>query len=149
MPRLDETQIASLSAKAWEARLYAYAPYSQFRVGAALLAADGRVFCGANVENGSLGLSICAERVAVGAAATAGARSFAAVAVAGEGEEEVLPCGACRQVLAEFSKNALVITCRPDGTHRTTTIEELLPKAFTGLTPRKEVRESPEVPALS
>ena len=132
MPRLDDTQTESLVSKAWEARLNAYAPYSQFHVGAALLAADGRVFTGANVENASLGLSMCAERVALGAAAAAGARSIAAIAVAGVDDEGVVPCGACRQVLSEFSPKMLIIRCRPDGTHSVTSLGELLSSPFTG-----------------
>lgn len=132
MPRLDDIQIESLVSKAWEARLNAYAPYSQFHVGSALLAADGRVFTGANVENASLGLSMCAERVALGAAAAAGARSIAAIAVAGVDDEGVVPCGACRQVLSEFSPKMLIIRCRPDGTHNVTSLGELLSSPFTG-----------------
>ena len=132
MPRLDDTQIESLVSKAWEARLNAYAPYSQFHVGAALLAADGRVFTGANVENASLGLTMCAERVALGAAAAAGVRSIAAVAVAGVDDNGVVPCGACRQVLSEFSPKMLIIRCRPDGTHNITSLNELLCSPFTG-----------------
>jgi cytidine deaminase len=132
VPRLDDTQIESLVSKAWEARLNAYAPYSQFHVGAALLAADGRIFTGANVENASLGLSMCAERVALGAAAAAGARSIAAIAVAGVDDEGVVPCGACRQVLSEFSPKMLIIRCRPDGAHSVTSLGELLSSPFTG-----------------
>lgn len=132
MPRLDDAKIESLVSKAWEARLNAYAPYSQFQVGAALLTADGRVFTGANVENASLGLSMCAERVAIGAAATAGARSITAIAVTGVDDEGVVPCGACRQVLIEFSPNMLVIRCRPDGSYTVTPLGELLSSPFTG-----------------
>ena len=132
MPRLDDLQIESLVSKAWEARLNAYAPYSQFHVGTALLAADGRVFTGANVENASLGLSMCAERVALGAAAAAGVRSIAAIAVAGVDDEGVVPCGACRQVLSEFSPKMFIIRCRPDGTHSVTSLGELLSSPFTG-----------------
>jgi len=132
VPRLDDAQIESLASKAWEARLNAYAPYSQFPVGAALLAADGRVFIGANVENASLGLSMCAERVAIGAAAAAGARSVIAIAVAGCDEQGVLPCGACRQVLNEFSPSVLVVQCRPDGAHTVTPLSQLLSSPFTG-----------------
>jgi cytidine deaminase len=132
VPRLDDIQIESLVSKAWEARLNAYAPYSQFHVGAALLAADGRVFTGANVENASLGLSMCAERVALGAAAAAGARSIKAIAVAGVDDEGVVPCGACRQVLSEFSPQMLIIRCRPDGAHNVTSLGVLLSSPFTG-----------------
>ena len=132
MPRLDDKQIESLVSSAWEARLNAYAPYSQFHVGAALLAADGRVFTGANVENASLGLTMCAERVALGAAAAAGVRSVAAVALAGIDDDGVFPCGACRQVLSEFSPKMLVIRCRPDGGHSVISLTELLSSPFTG-----------------
>ena len=125
MPRLDDTTIEKLVSKAWEARLNAYAPYSQFHVGAALLAADGRIFAGANVENASLGLTMCA-------AAAAGVRSVAAVAVAGVDDDGVVPCGACRQVLSEFSPSMLIIRCRPDGSHSITSLTKLLSSPFTG-----------------
>lgn len=134
MPRLDEKQIDALAKKAWETWLFAYAPYSQFRVGAALLGADGRVFTGANVENASYGLAMCAERVAVGAAAAAGVRSFVAIAVAGDDPDGVMPCGACRQVLAEFSENMLVLRCRPDGSYVKTYLRDLMPAPFSGQT---------------
>jgi cytidine deaminase len=110
----------------------AYAPYSQFPVGAALMAADGRVFSGANVENASLGVTMCAERVAVGAAASAGVRSIAAIAVAGGGPDGILPCGACRQVLAEFSLSVTIMRCRMDGSYVTHRLADLLPCAFSG-----------------
>lgn len=132
MPRLTSRQLDSLAQKAWETWLFAYAPYSQFRVGAALLAADGRVFTGANVENPSYGLSMCAERVAVGAAAAAGVRSFVAIAVAGDSPAGLLPCGACLQVLAEFSPDLRVLRCRPDGTYEQMRLRDLMPSPLTG-----------------
>ena len=98
-----------LVRKAVEARDSAYAPYSRFRVGAAVLGEDGRIFTGGNVENASYGLTVCAERVAVFKAVSEGTRNFTAIAVAAEGEGPVSPCGACRQVLAEFSPFARVI----------------------------------------
>ena len=89
-----------------QARKNAYAPYSGFRVGAALLASDGRVFCGSNIENASYSATICAERAAFSAAISAGVRNFSAIAIAGgKGETAdpcVAPCGVCRQVMAEF-----------------------------------------------
>jgi cytidine deaminase len=132
VPRLNENRIGALAQKAWETWLFAYAPYSQFRVGAALLAADGRIFTGANVENPSYGLSMCAERVAVGAAAAAGVRSFIAIAVAGDSPGGFVPCGACRQVLAEFSPDLLVIRCRADGSYETVRMRDLMPSPLTG-----------------
>lgn len=132
MPKLKESNIEALARTAWETWLFAYAPYSQFRVGAALLAADGRVFTGANVENPSYGLSMCAERVAVGAAAAAGVRSFVAIAVAGDSPGGFVPCGACRQVLAEFSPDIMVIRCRPDGSFDKMQLRDLMPSPLTG-----------------
>lgn len=132
MPRLDESQLDTLATQAWEARMNAYAPYSQFHIGAAILAADGRVFTGANVENASLGLTICAERVALGAAVSAGVRSIVAIAVAGDGRSGVLPCGACRQALAEFSRSCVVVRCHPDGSYDTKILADLCPAPFTG-----------------
>jgi cytidine deaminase len=121
-----------LASLAWEARMGSYAPYSQFHVGAALLSADGRVFTGANVENASLGLTMCAERVALGAAISAGVRSIVAIAVAGESPVGIMPCGACRQALAEFSRSAVVVRCHPDGSHDTTVLADLNPAPFVG-----------------
>lgn len=98
----NEIPWEKLVAAAWETRERAYAPYSKFHVGAALLAAGGRIFCGCNVENLSYGLTICAERVAIGSAIAAGAREFLALAVVADTNEPISPCGACRQVMAEF-----------------------------------------------
>ncbi len=111
------------------ARGFAYAPYSRFRVGAAVLAEDGRVFTGCNVENGSFGLTVCAERNAVGAAVVAGARPVA-VAVVGD-VDDLTPCGACRQVLAEFDADmTVVLAAAKDDSWRLATLSELLPSLF-------------------
>jgi cytidine deaminase len=115
---------------ALEARQQAYAPYSQFLVGAALMAMDGSIYPGANVENGSLGLTICAERAAITAAVTAGQREFQALAVATDGGHT--PCGACRQVLSEFSADLVILMLdvrRPDEINETT-LGHLLPCQF-------------------
>lgn len=108
----------------------AYAPYSKFHVGAALEAADGRVFVGTNVESASYGLTICAERMALGAAVAAGARKFRCIAVTTDVDPPAAPCGACRQLLAEFGLALEVISAGPKSQRRWT-LAELLPAAFT------------------
>lgn len=126
----------SLVAAAWQVRERAYAPYSKFQVGAALLAADGRMFTGCNVENLSYGLTNCAERVAVGAAVAAGAREFVAVAVVADTAVPISPCGACRQVLAEFGVGRVLLANRTERVEFT--LEELLPRAKAGILDRVE-----------
>jgi cytidine deaminase len=121
---------------AWRAREAAYAPYSNFSVGAALLAEDGRVFTGCNVENISFGLTNCAERVAMGAAVAAGARKFKAVVVVADTAVPISPCGACRQVLAEFGVPLVTLANRRERVEFR--LEELLPRASTGILDRPE-----------
>lgn len=124
------TDPTALLAAAVSARDGAYAPYSKFAVGAALLDQDGTVWTGANVENASYGLSMCAERNAVFAAvATGGMRRFVAVAVAGPDGTTTLPCGACRQVLWEFAPELQVIYAAAGGA-ASTPLADLLPHAF-------------------
>jgi cytidine deaminase len=125
---LSEDQIAELTAAAAAVRERAYAPYSQFRVGAALRAADGTIYAGCNVENASYGLTICAERNAIAQAIAAGARDFTAVAVVTE--NGVMPCGACRQVLVEFGSEMTVIVADTRGRRRLYALSELLLDAF-------------------
>ncbi|NLM69862.1 MAG: cytidine deaminase [Firmicutes bacterium] len=111
----------------------AYAPYSRFRVGAALLGASGRIYRGCNIENAAYSPTICAERTAVVKAVSEGERQFKALAVVAETEEVITPCGVCRQVLAEFFDDQVVILlANAGGQVRKTNLSELLPGAFTG-----------------
>ena len=105
----------ALLAVASEMRERAYAPYSSFRVGCALLTADDRVYVGANVENAAYGSTLCAERVALPLAVVDGVRDFVALAVVGDGDGPCTPCGACRQVLFEFAPDLIVIAGGGDG----------------------------------
>jgi homotetrameric cytidine deaminase len=113
------------------AQEHAYCPYSHYRVGAALEAADGTVFVGANVENASYGLTSCAERSAVFAAVSAGVREFRRIVVASDSEPPAPPCGACRQVLAEFGLELAVESVGPRS-RRQWTMRDLLPDGFSG-----------------
>ena len=124
-----ELDVQALIRAAAAAREAAYAPYSRFRVGAAVLA-DGRTFTGCNVENASFGLTICAERAAVFAAVAAGARRVEAIALVTDAAAPTPPCGACRQVLHEFGPDALVITASLAGTTAMHRLAELLPDSF-------------------
>lgn len=121
----------ALIAAARDAMTHAYAPYSRYRVGAAVLAADARIFTGANVENASYGLTICAERAAVAAAVAAGARRLLAAAIVSDHAPAPMPCGACRQVLAEFAPpEAPVFVVAPDGSVVRRRLGQLLPYGF-------------------
>jgi cytidine deaminase len=126
---MNNDQIDRLVEAASAVRDRAYAPYSGYRVGAAVLTADGRVFTGCNVENASYGLGVCAERHAVAAAVAGGGRNLVAVAVVTTSSPPASPCGACRQVLAEFG-NLEVVMANIGGERRRTTVAELLPDAF-------------------
>jgi len=111
-----------------ETRQMAYAPYSSYQVGAALVGASGMVYSGCNVENASFGLTLCAERAAVAKAISEGEDAFQAIVVVTE--DGASPCGACRQVLAEFNPDMDVYLATPDGRYQRTTIRELLPNLF-------------------
>lgn len=128
MRELDRATAEALARAARRARRFAYAPYSRFRVGAAVLDDQGRVHTGCNVECGSYGLSNCAERVAIHKAISEGARRVVAVAVAGPDDRELTPCGACRQVMAEFGTHFVVLSGR-DRT-RVYSFPDFLPRAF-------------------
>lgn len=123
-------EVQKLLRLAKEILPFAYAPYSGYRVGAVLLTAEGKIFKGVNVENASLGLTMCAERAALYAAVAAGYRSFSLLALAAEDESEPLPCGACRQVLGEFSRELKVVVAGKKEEPLIFNLKELLPYPF-------------------
>lgn len=125
-PRSGDARLVRAAA---QARKSAYAPYSRFRVGAAVLTEDGSVYTGANIENASYGLSHCAERVAIHKAVSEGHRKIDTVAVVVNGEEPAMPCGACRQVMAEFGVRR-VIVATPNRVRRVRTLKQLLAEPF-------------------
>ena len=128
---VEAAMIDALSDQALAAMERAYAPYSRFRVGAALLGGDGSITIGVNVENAAYPSGICAERGAVAAAVANGVRTFRALAVATEAEEPTPPCGMCRQVLEEFAPHLLVVSVTRAGARAQWTLDELFPRAFT------------------
>jgi cytidine deaminase len=121
--------VEPLIAAATEARERAYAPYSRFAVGAAVLA-GGRIFSGCNVENASYGLAMCAERAAIFTAVAAGEQRIDAVAIVTGADGPTPPCGACRQVLREFGPDATVISATTAGKRTQHTLSQLLPDSF-------------------
>jgi cytidine deaminase len=127
---VSPTDADALIAVARECLGRAYAPYSRFHVAAAVVDDRGQVFTGVNVENISYGLSVCAERVAIFCAVAAGARRITAVAVASSGAELLSPCGACRQVMAEFAAPQVPIYCEAAGQPHRWTVAQLLPDGF-------------------
>jgi cytidine deaminase len=129
---MTDAEQKQLIAAAHQAQSRAYCPYSNFPVGAAIRTASGTIYQGCNVENASFGLTNCAERVAAGAAVAAGEREFVAMAVVSRGG--VSPCGACRQVLAEFNSSLPIVMVDSDKTDsiREATLDELLPGRFEG-----------------
>ena len=129
MKELSEAVIDRLVAAAEAVRRRAHAPYSNFMVGAAILDGDGAVHTGCNVENASYGLSVCAERHAVGASVAAGASELIAVAVVTDTTPPTTPCGACRQVLAEFG-DLPVVLANLQGDRKLTSVARLLPDGF-------------------
>lgn len=124
----EETEV--LLDRARHARKHSYSPYSKFAVGAALLCEDGTVFEGVNIENASFGLTNCAERTAIFAALAAGQRNFVALAVVADTDGPCAPCGACRQVMAEFQIEK-VLMGNMRGEYKIITLESLLPFSFS------------------
>lgn len=130
--RKSKPDLEALLRDARAMRKRAYAPYSNFTVGAALLGKSGTVYLGCNVENASYGLAICAERNAVAQAVARGERAFTAIAISAAGKEPVPPCGMCRQTLAEFMPPETPVVFENEKRVRTeSTVGELLPHAFT------------------
>ena len=123
---MDANELVFLAQKAKE---NAYAPYSDFRVGAALLDSSGKVHTGCNVENVSFGATNCAERTAIFKAVSDGIRNFEAIAIASDSNDLIYPCGICRQVMAEFGIKKIIVS-KDDGTFAEFSLEELLPYAF-------------------
>ncbi len=123
-----------LALAAVKARESAYAPYSNFKVGAALLAQNGKIYTGCNIENAAFSPTVCAERVALFKAVSEGERYFSAIAIAGGGDNVVAtaPCGVCRQALTEFCAPSLKVflVCNSTGEYKETSLGELLPSAF-------------------
>ena len=121
---------ARLRDAAFAAMENAYAPYSRFRVGAAILASTGEIVTGCNVENAAYGEALCAERVAVAAAVAQGLTSFEEIAIASESDEPSPPCGSCRQTMSEFAPDLLINSYARNGKQATWRLADLLPEAF-------------------
>jgi len=125
---MTNKELLSIADKAME---NAYAPYSKFQVGAALLCKDGTVFTGCNIENATYGATNCAERTAIFKAVSEGQRDFEAIAIVSSGGGETFPCGICRQVMAEFAPELKIVLRDEAGGEHIYTLMELLPKSFT------------------
>lgn len=124
---MTDKELIEISISAQE---FAYAPYSQFKVGAALLCTDGSVYTGCNIENSTYGATNCAERTAVFKAVSEGKREFSAIAITSSGGELTFPCGICRQVLSEFSPEMRVILSDNDDNIKTFSLSDLIPHSF-------------------
>jgi cytidine deaminase len=124
---IEQNELIRLAA---EARRRAFAPFSNFKVGAALLTEDGEIFTGCNIENASYGLTMCAERVAIFKAVSEGARAFQKICVVADTESLTPPCGACRQIIWEFCGNIEIVLSNLEGKIETFQMSELFPRAF-------------------
>ncbi len=124
------SNVKNLIESAKEVRERAFAPYSKFRVGSAVVTKDGKVFTGCNVESASFGLTVCAERVAIWKAVSEGETEFTAISVVADTEKLTPPCGVCRQIIWEFCGDVPVTLANLKGAHETISIKELLPRAF-------------------
>lgn len=123
-------EFKKLIKEAEKTRKRAYTPYSKFQVGAAVLCADGKIFTGCNIENASFSLAVCAERVAIFKAISEGSTKFKAIAVIGDTDKPLSPCGACRQVISEFGEDIPLIMANLKGDFKIKKIKKLLPEAF-------------------
>jgi cytidine deaminase len=128
-----DMQCDNLIRAASAVRKQAYAPYSGFAVGAAVQCKSGAVFVGSNIENISYGLTICAERTAVASAVAAGEREFVAIAVVADTNEPIVPCGACRQFLAEFARELVIVSATVRGDQKIENLSHLLPNPKRGI----------------
>lgn len=126
----DKVSKKALMEEAKKARKWAHAPFSNFKVGAALLASDGRVFTGCNVENATYGLTVCAERVAIFKAVSEGARKFSQIVIAAATRDLTPPCGACRQILWEFCGDIPVVLTNLTGQTEQFRLSSLFPRPF-------------------
>jgi cytidine deaminase len=137
---VDQPDYTNLALAAVEARSLAYAPYSQFQVGAALLTASGKLFKGGNIENAAYPMTVCAERVALFSAYAAGEREIVALAVVTDTDEVASPCGACRQVIFELAPRCTLVLLNLRGVQRLLTPQDLLPNGFGPAQLRKAER---------
>jgi len=128
---VSQDEINRLFEAASAARDNAYAPYSNYAVGAAVLSGSGNIYSGCNVENASYGAAICAERNAIGAFVNAGEKEMLVVAVCAFGEDYPFPCGICRQVMAEWGKDVIIFVFNESGSRKEFLLSKLLPEAFT------------------
>lgn len=124
---MNDRELLKIAA---EAAKNAYAPYSRFQVGAALECEDGTIFTGCNIENASLGATICAERVAITKAVSEGFTKFARIAISGQGDNYCMPCGMCRQFMSEFSEDMEVLCSKAGGSYVSYKLNQLLPHMF-------------------